>query len=107
MLSAVVPRTVWSSVGDSACRAARWVTLISSGLVLLSARAAIAAVPFDFDGNGYADLATGVPGESVGSVELAGAVEVIYASGDGLTADGAQLWSRACPGVVGEPAKGE
>ena len=64
------------------------ITLISSGLIPLPARAAIAAVPFDFDGNGYADLATGVPGESVGSVKQAGAVEVIYASADGLTATG-------------------
>ena len=64
-------------------------------------------MPFDFDGNGYADLATGVPGESVGSVKQAGAVEVIYASADGLTATGAQLWSRASPGVDGEPTKGE
>lgn len=36
----------------------------------------------DFDGNGYADLAVGVPGEGVGSpeVERAGAVHVLYFS---------------------------
>ena len=59
------------------------ITLISSGLLLLPARAATAAVSFDFDGNGYADLATGVPGESVGSVKQAGAVEVIYGTVEG------------------------
>ena len=76
-------------------------------LIPSPARAAIAAAPFDFDGSGYADLASGIPGESVGSVKQAGAVEVIYASARGLTPTGAQLRSRASAGVDGEPTEGE
>src|SRR5688500_14741250 len=34
----------------------------------------------DFNADGFADLAVGVPNESVGAVESAGAVQVIYGS---------------------------
>jgi hypothetical protein len=47
------------------------------------------------------DLAVGVPFEKVGDVAQAGAVNVIYGSPDGLTADGDQLWSQASDGVFG------
>ena len=42
----------------------------------------------DFDRNGYADLAIGVPHENVGAVADAGAVNVLYGSAAGLTAAG-------------------
>ena len=50
--------------------------------------------PADFNADGYADLAIGVLGESVGTVVSAGAVEVLYGSASGLTATGSQLWSQ-------------
>ena len=62
-----------------------------------------AADPFDFNGDGYADLATGVPGESLRSVEVAGAVQAIYGSSRGLTAKDAQLVSLVSAGVAGDP----
>ena len=34
----------------------------------------------DFNGDGYYDLAVGVPSESIGNVERAGAVNIIYGS---------------------------
>ncbi|WP_228016392.1 FG-GAP-like repeat-containing protein [Leptolyngbya ectocarpi] len=41
----------------------------------------------DFNGDGKDDLAIGVPGESIGSVQKAGAVNILYGSSkDGLTA---------------------
>ncbi len=43
----------------------------------------------------------GVPGEDIGTVVDAGAVQVIYGSGGGLTAAGNQLWSQDSPGIAG------
>jgi hypothetical protein len=40
----------------------------------------------DFNGDGYGDLAVGVPFEDVGTIQDAGAVNVIYGSGSGLNA---------------------
>lgn len=59
----------------------------------------------DFDGDGYSDLALGVPRENVGEIHDVGAVNVLYGSGaSGLTAQGNQLWHEDAPGVpeVGE-----
>jgi hypothetical protein len=52
----------------------------------------------DFNGDGYADLAVGVPGEDVGGVENAGAVAVIYGTRLGLHGDlpvDDQFWTEA------------
>ncbi len=52
----------------------------------------------DFDGDGHADLAVGVPGEDVGAIGNAGAVNVLYGSAAGLsTAPGTtanSLWTQ-------------
>ncbi len=48
----------------------------------------------DFDGDGFADLAIGVPGEDLGQVEDAGGVQVLYGSSDRLTATGNQWWDQ-------------
>lgn len=51
----------------------------------------------DFDGNGYADLAAGVPGRDLsGPVLDGGIVAVIFSDGDGLGAD-SELWQQANP----------
>ena len=57
-----------------------------------------AAMPFDFDGDGYADLAVGVPGESLRGVKYAGAVQVLYGSATGVTARD-QLWHQGRKGI--------
>ena len=57
----------------------------------------------DFDGDGYADLAIGAPGEGVGSAARAGAVNVLYGSAAGLAAPGNQLWYAGAAGLVGQP----
>ncbi len=50
----------------------------------------------DFDRDGRADLAIGVPADHVGHDGVrAGAVNVLYGSPDGLRASGDQLWSKA------------
>jgi len=61
----------------------------------------------DFDGDGYGDLAIGVPGEKVSGKDGAGAVNVLYGSAAGLTAGGSQLWTQQSGGVKGSAAKNE
>jgi len=51
----------------------------------------------DFNGDGKDDLAIGVPLESVGTIDLAGGVEVIYGSSSGLSATAPkadQFWTQ-------------
>src|SRR3982751_2479118 len=55
----------------------------------------------DFNGDGYSDLAIGVPFESDGSKIEAGAVNVIYGGVGGLSAMGNQFWSQDSAGVTG------
>ena len=62
---------------------------------------ACAALPSDFNGDAYTDLAVGVPSEDVGHKEQAGAVNVLYGSQFGLTAAGDQHWTQDTPGVLG------
>jgi hypothetical protein len=54
-----------------------------------------------FAGRVYADLAIGVPYETTGSVERAGAVHVLYGSAEGLTARGNQIWTQDSRGIRG------
>ena len=49
----------------------------------------------DFDQDGFADLAIGVPGEDIGTIGSAGAVIALYGSAAGLTTTGAQLLTQA------------
>ncbi len=55
----------------------------------------------DFNNDGYDDLAIGVPQESIGSVQTAGAINVLYGSPAGLTQAGDQLWHQNSPDVLG------
>jgi hypothetical protein len=60
----------------------------------------------DFNNNGFADLAIGVPGETIGALSsggLAGAVNVLYGSAGGLTGSGSQLFRQGAGGVGGTP----
>ena len=55
----------------------------------------------DFNGDGFMDLAIGVPFESVGTLQGAGAVHVLYGSNSGLqsSAPADQLWTQNSAGV--------
>jgi len=61
----------------------------------------------DFDGDGVADLAVGVPGEGLGATSSAGAVNVLYGGADGLSGAGSQLFTQDSPGVVGTAEVGD
>jgi hypothetical protein len=56
-------------------------------------------VAADFNNDGVADLAVGVPGEN----DIAGAVNVLYGAGGGLSGTGAQLFLQ----VAGNPESGD
>jgi hypothetical protein len=55
----------------------------------------------DFNGDGRADLAAGVPFENVGTVAAAGAVNALYGSTGGLTATGGQAFWQGSGGAAG------
>ncbi|HEY1485947.1 MAG TPA: hypothetical protein VGF84_07570 [Micromonosporaceae bacterium] len=55
----------------------------------------------DFNADGYADLAVGVPGDDVTRSALAGDVIVLYGSGSGLTGATSTIFSEDTPDVPG------
>ncbi|MEU0004157.1 FG-GAP-like repeat-containing protein [Streptomyces sp. NPDC006314] len=55
----------------------------------------------DINGDGYADVAVGTPGEDLGSAGEAGAVTVLFGSASGLTTKGAKTWTQDTEGVPG------
>ena len=97
--------------GGSRARTLRRMALVAGLLAAtlgMNLRATpLAATRCDFDNDNFDDLALGVPGENVGSVANAGAVNVIYGSNTGLTAGGDQLWHQDSPGVAGVAGDGD
>jgi hypothetical protein len=61
----------------------------------------------DFSGDGFADLAIGVPNADFGDDHDAGEVNVLYGSAQGLTPEGDQLWYQRGPVVKGDPGPDE
>jgi len=55
----------------------------------------------DFNNNGDADLAVGVPHEAIGARFAAGAVNVLYGGAGGLTGTGSQGFWQGAGGVAG------
>ncbi|MGW7196758.1 FG-GAP and VCBS repeat-containing protein [Streptomyces chryseus] len=55
----------------------------------------------DINGDGYKDLAIGVPGEKLGDQADAGAVHVLKGSRSGLTGTGSQWFDRDTAGIPG------
>jgi hypothetical protein len=56
----------------------------------------------DFNGDGFDDLAIGAPGESVDDVPGAGAVTVLFGSGNGLRGNGSQFVHQNSQGIGGK-----
>ncbi|HEY6571543.1 MAG TPA: VCBS repeat-containing protein, partial [Candidatus Limnocylindrales bacterium] len=88
-------------------RAATAAILLVVALAQPARGATSAALPSDFNGDGYADLAIGVVGEAIGGVSTAGSVNVLFGSPNGLRAAGDQSWSQASPGVKGTSARAD
>jgi hypothetical protein len=64
-----------------------------------TAAAAAVSIEADFDNDGFADLAVGVPREGVDTAELAGAVNILEGSANGLTGAGSQLLVQGGGGI--------
>jgi hypothetical protein len=91
---------------------------IGGVLVLAAATPAVGAHPAarvspaalnvtDFNGDGRADLALGVPNETLSGKEGMGGVNVLYGSGSGLTSTGDQFWSQDSSNVDGGGEDGD
>ncbi|MEU9795821.1 FG-GAP-like repeat-containing protein [Streptomyces sparsogenes] len=61
----------------------------------------------DVTGDGYPDIAVGVPGEDIGSVHEAGAVVLLKGGAAGLTGTGAQAFHQSTAGVPGKSEEGD
>ncbi len=61
----------------------------------------------DFNQDGLDDLAIGVPDEDLEMTIDAGAVQVLYGTADGLTADGDQFLSQDTASVIGADESGD
>ena len=59
------------------------------------------AIAFDFNGDGYADLAAGSEYRKVNGHEYAGSVHVIYGSPPGLRSSHSQFLTQDSPGIKG------
>jgi hypothetical protein len=57
----------------------------------------------DLNGDGFDDVAVGVPGEDVEGAAAAGGVNVLYGSPGGLTGTGSQWFDQGTPGMIGSP----
>ena len=60
----------------------------------------------DFDGDGFDDLAVGVPGEDAFADDT-GVVQIIYGSATGLTATGSTAFGQTSPNIEGDPEAGD
>ncbi|WP_307815109.1 VCBS repeat-containing protein [Streptomyces sp. DSM 110735] len=61
----------------------------------------------DVTGDGYPDIAVGVPGEGIGSAREAGAVVLLKGGASGLTGTGAQAVNQSTSGVPGVSETGD
>jgi FG-GAP repeat len=60
----------------------------------------------DFNGDGFSDLAIGIPFEDGAAVDQ-GRVEVLYGSASGLTATGNQTWAQNTAGILDDAEEGD
>ncbi|MCE0445453.1 VCBS repeat-containing protein [Streptomyces tricolor] len=65
------------------------------------------AMPYDFNGDGYRDLAAGGPSGAVGAVKGAGYTAVVYGSASGPDTARRQILTQDSPGVPGAPETGD
>lgn len=61
----------------------------------------------DFNNDGRADLAIGVPFRDLGGAEDAGGFFVLFGTDEGLDQAGHQYWTRDAPGIPGTPQDDE
>ncbi|MEP7090635.1 MAG: hypothetical protein ABI776_11075 [Nocardioidaceae bacterium] len=104
--------TRWGRAGIAALTAAVLATaVLGPGTAVAGAGAprarAVPAIPFDLNGDGYAELVIGVPGEAIGRISGAGAVNIIDGSAGGVTGVGNRMIHQGTPGVAGSNETGD
>lgn len=82
--------------GDDMNIAASWATSVT-----------VRTLPYDVNGDGYADTVVGVPGEDLGSVRDAGMVHVFYGGADGPTGGTSTAITQESAGVPGVSESGD
>lgn len=85
---------------------------VHASVVPATARAAVTAAatgakPYDFNGDGYADLALGSPNGKVGSLSGAGFVSIVYGSKTGANTKKKTVISQNTSGVPGTAESGD
>jgi hypothetical protein len=60
-----------------------------------------------FNGDRYADLAVGAPGDTINGAKRAGVVIVLHGSASGLRGEGSQAWSQNSKGILGKARAGD
>ncbi|MGW3663871.1 integrin-like protein [Streptomyces sp. NPDC005141] len=85
--------------------AATVVAAATAGLTLPASAAP--ATTSDFNADGYADLAVGVPDGTVGGKAKAGYVNIVWGGPKGIGAHGSIRISQSTPEVPGTPEKGD
>ncbi|MFJ2771977.1 FG-GAP-like repeat-containing protein [Streptomyces sp. NPDC087300] len=61
----------------------------------------------DVNGDGYADVAVGIPGEDIEAIADAGSTVLLKGSRSGLTGTGSQAFQQSTPGVPGASEKND
>jgi hypothetical protein len=89
-----------------ALAAVSWPAAAGAAQPAMAAARAAGSLEADFNNDGFADLAVGVPEEGVGGVIGAGVVQVLYGTANGLSGTGSQLLQQGAGGVVGTPEGG-
>lgn len=87
--------------------AAAVVAAATAGLTLPAAAATPAPTAGDFNGDGYADLAVGVPDGTVSGQAKAGYVNIVWGGPKGIGTRGSIRISQATPEVPGTPEAGD
>jgi hypothetical protein len=80
---------------------------VHASAVSIEAKAAAGAKAYDFNGDGYPDLALGSPYGKVGSTTSAGFVTIVYGSKTGANTAKKQVFSQSTAGVPGTAEKND
>ena len=90
-------------VSSRGSRMLRGTVVILVGLLGLTPAAWGQTVSGDFNNDGFADLAIGVPDEAVGDLTSAGAVYILYGSATGLSTANTQFSNQDSAGLPDQP----
>ena len=91
----------------AASRLVPTVLLVAAHLVVVATPAHAAAGAADFNGDGYADLAVGVPQEDGSTATDIGGVHIIYGSSTGLTATNDKFITQNSSGIADTAEEGD